>query len=53
MAPALTPGRKKQLRENQFFDVGVQGRYAIFFYSSWLAIALTRIKENGHYTERK
>ncbi|KAF2398171.1 hypothetical protein EJ06DRAFT_583977 [Trichodelitschia bisporula] len=26
MATANTPGRKKQQRENQFFDVGVQGR---------------------------
>jgi hypothetical protein len=25
MAPANTPSRKK--RENQYFDVGVQGRY--------------------------
>jgi len=30
MAPALTPRRLKQQRENQYFDVGVQGRYVAF-----------------------
>lgn len=26
MAPANSPGRKKRDRDNQFFEVGVQGR---------------------------
>jgi hypothetical protein len=28
MAPAATTGRKK--RDNQYFEVGVQGRYVLF-----------------------